>query len=79
MTTGKRALIWIGTVALVLLNWAALDDITTGRQPNFILEYSFVIASVLLLVGWLFLSWRRRAARSGINKLNGGANERTGS
>lgn len=62
MTTGKRALVWIGVVALVLLNWAALDDITTGSQPNFILEYSFVIASVLLLVGWLYLSWRRRAS-----------------
>lgn len=59
MTTGKRILVWMGVVALVLLNWAALDDITTGKQPDFILEYSFVITSFLLLVGWLGLLWRR--------------------
>ena len=59
MTTGKRILVWMGVVALVLLNWAALDDITTGKQPDFILEYSFVITSFLLLVGWLALLWRR--------------------
>lgn len=40
MTTGKRILVWMGVVALVLLNWAALDDITTGTQPDFVLEYS---------------------------------------
>lgn len=60
MSTATRAFIWFGVVALVLLNWAALDDITTGSEPNVILEYSIVRASILLLIAWLFLSWRRK-------------------
>ena len=61
MSTIKRLSVWIGVLALVLLNWAALDDITTGSQPSFILEYSVVGASVLVLIGALLLSWRRRS------------------
>ena len=60
MATAQRGLVWLGIVALVLLNWAALDDITTGNEPNFIVEYTVVSGSVLLLAAWVALRWRRK-------------------
>ena len=35
------------TVAIILLDYAALDDITTGNQPSFVLEYLFLLFSAI--------------------------------
>ena len=41
-----RASIWFFLVVLVLLDWAALDDITTGVEPDFRLEWGMLLLSV---------------------------------
>lgn len=48
MTAGRR-LAWLGLVLVAALDWAALDDITTGRQPSFWMEWTFLLASVPIL------------------------------
>ncbi|MBI4474339.1 MAG: hypothetical protein HY646_16840 [Acidobacteria bacterium] len=35
------------TLAIVLLDYAALDDITTGRESSFLLEYLFLMLSAV--------------------------------
>jgi hypothetical protein len=48
----KRLLV----IGLLLLDWAALDDITTGNEPNYWGEYlTLVVSGVIFL--WL---WRKR-------------------
>ncbi len=46
----KRAVIIGGIIALLLLDWAALDDITTGNEPNYQGEYAILIGSVIIFV-----------------------------
>jgi len=55
---------WMGvtSVLVLLLTWAALDDITTGAEPSFVGEYTFlVLAGIWFAVtaGWLMV--RRRS------------------
>lgn len=48
-------------VALLALDWAALDDITTGSEPSSLSEWLIVIISVpLLLTAGYFLLRRRK-------------------
>ena len=49
----RRRDIWISVVA-VILAWMALDDITTDRDENFVLEWAMVAASVAWFA-WLAL------------------------
>lgn len=45
----------IVTGAVLLVSYAALDDITTGRETDFTLEYAWLLASI----GWLlFVAFR---------------------
>jgi len=41
-------------IILLLLDWAALDDITTGNEPSLFGEYLVVIASlpILAVIGY---------------------------
>ena len=48
----KRLLV----VGLLLLDWAALDDITTGNEPNYMGEYLVLVMSGVIFL-WL---WRKR-------------------
>ena len=49
-------------LALLLLDFAALDDITTGNEPNFYLEYAILGMSLPLLGACMWgLSRLRRA------------------
>ncbi|MFZ5844966.1 MAG: hypothetical protein ACOY0S_00675 [Patescibacteria group bacterium] len=43
-------------VVLLLLDLAALDDITTGTEPNYSGEYAILGVS-LLIFGWLAYKW----------------------
>lgn len=36
-------------IVLLVLDWLALDDITTGNQPNFYFEYTMLVVSLLIL------------------------------
>ena len=49
-----RFLIGVPVLFVVLLDYAALDDITTGSQPHFYAEYAMLTVSVLFFVA---LSW----------------------
>jgi len=54
----KKSVI-VGLAVLVLaLDWAALDDITTGHETSSALEYGMLLLSVPVLgfAGWM---WRR--------------------
>lgn len=46
----RKFLLIISFVVLILLDWAALDDITTGNEPSFVGEYAILIISVPLLI-----------------------------
>jgi len=55
---------WMGatSVLVLLLTWAALDDITTGIEPSFVGEYTFLVLSGIwfaVTAGWLIV--RRRS------------------
>jgi len=49
-STVKKILL-IGVILfLIALDWAALDDITTGQEPNYAGEYAILIISVIIFV-----------------------------
>lgn len=56
----SRAIVIVGIIFLLLLDWAALDDITTGSEPNYIFEYTVLIVSAVVygILGILFLKER---------------------
>lgn len=44
-----KGLFIIGVVLFLLaLNWAALDDITTGHEPNYWMEYDILLFSIII-------------------------------
>ena len=51
-------------VIVILLDWAALDDITTGNEPDYFMEYLTVIISVpiLLTVGYFLFRNRKNSS-----------------
>ena len=53
----NKALVWEIVLSLLVLDWVALDDITTGNEPNFFLEYAFLLIGVLVfsLIGFIVL------------------------
>ena len=52
----KRAALPAALLAFLLLDWLALDDITTGNQPSFFWEYSMIIASIVVfgVIGFFY-------------------------
>lgn len=46
-------------VAFLILDFAALDDITTGSEPNYTLEYLILAVSVLVFAA-LAVIYRRK-------------------
>jgi len=53
----KRVSNSLVSVAVLLLCWAALDDITTGTEPNHILEWTMVGVGIIWY-GGLIAVWR---------------------
>lgn len=47
------------TIAVLLLDFAALDDITTGNEPSYVLEYSILGISVFVFIT-LAMVYRKR-------------------
>ena len=52
----KKVLFVTLILITLALDWAALDDITTGREPDFTAEYAILITSLpaLLFVRYLY-------------------------
>lgn len=57
----KRGLIYLVSVVVLFLCWAALDDITTGNQPDFVLEW-LMVGGAIIWFGGLILLWRWKRA-----------------
>ena len=45
----KKSLIIVSIAILLALDWAALDDITTGKEPTHWQEWTIVVVSIPLL------------------------------
>ncbi len=54
----KRILLISIVLILLVLDWFALDDITTGNEPNYYGEYAVLAVSVIVF-GLIFL-WALR-------------------
>ncbi len=55
---------WIVVVLLVLAaDWAALHDIVTGGEPDYRQEWTWLVASTLVLAGLAWIAFRRRRGR----------------
>ena len=60
----KKFLFGISIFVILALDWAALDDITTGIEPNYTGEYVILILSLFIfaLMGYNF--YKRRDIKS---------------
>ena len=47
----KRAAIFTISIILLVLCYAALDDITTGTEPSHVLEWMFVSLTIAWFIG----------------------------
>ncbi|MCY4599367.1 MAG: hypothetical protein OXF27_05550 [Acidobacteria bacterium] len=56
MSLFGRLTIVVAVLGLLLIDLAALDDITTGVEPHFYYEYAMLAVSVPLL-WWLVRRW----------------------
>lgn len=52
----KKVLLWGIILVFLALDWAALDDITTGKEPDFTGEYLILLVSAVFFG---FLLWKR--------------------
>jgi hypothetical protein len=53
-------LIFLVSVAVLLLCWAALDDITTGSEPNHVVEWLMVGTGIIWFGGLIMARrWKR--------------------
>ena len=50
----RRVLVILVISVFILLDWAALDDITTGNEPNLYGEYATLLMSVAIFAFLLF-------------------------
>ena len=65
MTLPSRFAVGCAVLVVLLLDFAALDDITTGNQPHFYPEYTMLAISALLFaaLGWRLVRERRASER----------------
>ncbi|MDO8270061.1 MAG: hypothetical protein Q7T54_05340 [Candidatus Levybacteria bacterium] len=54
----KRAFLISGVIIVLILDWLALDDITTGEEPSFFGEYAILIASVMI-IPLIYYFWKK--------------------
>lgn len=52
----RKSLVVFVSVALALLAWLALDDITTGSEPSHLLEWAMIGVTALWFGG---VAWHR--------------------
>ena len=60
MKKPKKGIILILIISLLLLDYAALDDITTGNEPDYIGEYLTLVVSGVIFAGFLFWYLKQR-------------------
>lgn len=59
----RRLVLAAAVTELLALDWAALDDITTGSEPSHFAEYAVLVVSLLVLgyLARIIYDIRRRA------------------
>jgi len=55
----NKKLYYLLIIAILLLDFAALDDITTGNEPSFVGEYLTILSSVPIIF-YLYKAIRRK-------------------
>ena len=60
----KKFLFGISIFVILALDWAALDDITTGIEPNYTGEYLILILSLLIFGFMGYNFYKRRDIKS---------------
>ena len=60
----KKFLFGISIFVILALDWAALDDITTGIEPNYTGEYVILILSLLIFGFMGYNFYKRRDIKS---------------
>ncbi len=43
----QKLLLWVIAIIFLILDWAALDDITTGNESNYYMEYATLLSSLV--------------------------------
>ncbi len=56
----KKILLRLLVVGLLVLDWLALDDITTGNEPNYIGEWSVLAGSVVVFGVLIWLKKKKK-------------------
>ena len=54
----KKHFILIIVAIFVILDWLALDDITTGSEPTLLGEYLILLISIFVFAGAIYF-WRK--------------------
>jgi hypothetical protein len=65
----RTLILTLVSLAVLALCWLALDDITTGRQPSFYLEWAMVAVGALWFGGLALARWRSRGLPAGLKAL----------
>jgi len=60
----KKFLFGISIFVILALDWAALDDITTGIEPNYTGEYLILILSLLIFGFMEYYFYKRKDIKS---------------
>jgi len=63
----KKWLVKLLVVGLLVLDFLALDDITTGNEPNYVGEWSILVVSVVVFG---VLIWSRILGINSVKKLD---------
>jgi len=59
----KKSLLRAFVIGLLILDWLALDDITTGSEPDYFGEWTIIAASVVIFGLLLSKKLLRRPAK----------------
>ncbi|OGM84497.1 hypothetical protein A2376_03300 [Candidatus Woesebacteria bacterium RIFOXYB1_FULL_47_31] len=59
----KKYLLATFVIGLLILDWLALDDITTGSEPNYDGEWAILIVSAAIFGFLIFKKLLRRPAK----------------
>ena len=60
----KKLLVSLFIFAVLALDWVALDDITTGIEPNYTGEYLILILSLLIFGFMEYYFYKRKDIKS---------------
>ncbi|MFC1501134.1 hypothetical protein ACFL58_01635 [Elusimicrobiota bacterium] len=56
----KKYLLWASLVIILILDWLALDDITTRNEPNYAGEWGILAASIVIIPFLVFLISKKK-------------------